>query len=79
MLKAMDHAKHSIKKIESPVLALQATDDKRLSRRGLKFIRRHVTSEKSQVKILPFGSHVLTRGEAKGEVFNRIHDFLEGI
>ncbi len=79
VLKAMDHAKHSIKKIESPVLALQATDDKRLSRRGLKFIRRHVTSEKSQVKILPFGSHVLTRGEAKGEVFNRIHDFLEGI
>jgi carboxylesterase len=76
VLKAMDYAKRTSKKISSPVLALQAGDDKRLSTRGLKFIRRHAEHPQSEIKILPFGSHVLTRGEAKGEVFNRIHSFL---
>lgn len=79
VLKAMDSAKRMTKKIEAPVMALQASDDNRLSRRGLKFVRRHASNEKSEIKILPFGSHVLTRGEAKGEVFNRIHAFLEGL
>lgn len=79
VLKAMDHAKRISKKIEVPVLALQASDDHRLSNRGLKFIRRHATHSNSEVKILPFGSHVLTRGEAKDEVFNRIRTFLEGL
>jgi esterase/lipase len=77
VLKAMDFAKRTTKKIPTPVLALQASDDKRLSNRGLKFIRRHAAHSSSEIKILPFGSHVLTRGEAKGEVFSRIHDFLE--
>jgi esterase/lipase len=77
VLKAMDFAKRSSKKISVPVLALQASDDKRLSNRGLKFIRRHAGHPNSEIKILPHGSHVLTRGEAKGEVFNRIHGFLE--
>ncbi len=79
VLKAMDYAKRSVSKIEAPVLVLQANDDKRLSRRGLKFVRRHSRHQKSEIKILPYGSHVLTRGEAKDEVFNRIHDFLEVI
>lgn len=79
VLKAMDHAKRTSKKIGVPVLALQASDDQRLSNRGLKFIRRHVTNSSSEVKILPFGSHVLTRGQAKDEVFSRIQSFLEGL
>jgi len=77
VLKAMDFAKKTTKKIPIPVLALQAGDDKRLSNRGLKFIRRHAEHPSTEIKILPFGSHVLTRGEAKGEVYNRINGFLE--
>lgn len=77
VLKAMDHARRSLKKITVPVLAMQASDDKRLSNRGLKFIRRHAANPLSEIRILPFGSHVLTRGEAKAEVFNRIQDFIE--
>lgn len=77
VLKAMDHAKKLSKEIKVPVLALQASDDNRLSNRGLKFIRRHAKDSHSEVKILPFGSHVLTRGQAKEEVFTRILSFLK--
>jgi len=77
VLKAMDHAKRLSKEIKVPVLALQANDDNRLSNRGLKFIRRHAKDARSEVKILPFGSHVLTRGPAKDEVFSRILSFLK--
>lgn len=77
VLKAMDYAKKTIKKIEVPILALQARDDKHLSNRGLKYIRRHSTHPRAEITILPFGSHVLTRGRAKEEVFSRIFKFLE--
>ena len=77
VLKAMDFTKRTTKKIPVPVLALQASDDNRLSNRGLKFIRRHAAHPQSEIKILPFGSHILTRGEAKAEVFSRIQSFLE--
>jgi carboxylesterase len=77
VLKAMDYARKSTKKIEVPVLALQARDDKHLSNRGLKFIRRHAANPRTEITILPFGSHVLTRGRAKEEVFDRIFKFLE--
>lgn len=77
VLKAMDYARRSIKNLDVPVLALQARDDRHLSNRGLKFIVRHCKHPKTEVKILPFGTHVLTRGKAKNEVFERIHEFLE--
>lgn len=79
VLKGMDYAKRRVRKIGVPVLSLQATDDRQLSLRGLKFVRRHAGHAKSEVKILPHGSHVLTRGEAKAEVFTRIHEFLDGV
>jgi esterase/lipase len=79
VLKAMDYTRKTTKTISVPVLALQAIDDNRLSNRGLKFIRRHAEHPQSEVKILPAGSHILTRGEAKTEVFNRVHAFLEAL
>ena len=77
VLKAMDYTKRATKSIDVPVLALQASDDNRLSHRGLKFIRRHAGNPQSEITILPHGSHILTRGEAKTEVFNRIQSFLD--
>ena len=77
VLKAMDYTKQHSKRIEAPVLALQARDDKHLSNRGLKFLRRHARHPQTEITILPFGSHVLTRGRAKDEVFNRIYKFLQ--
>ncbi len=77
VLKAMDYAKQHSRNIEIPVLALQARDDKHLSNRGLKFLRRYARHAQTEITILPFGSHVLTRGRAKDEVFDRIHKFLQ--
>jgi len=78
VLKAMDHVKRHTKKMTIPVLTLQAADDKYLSHRGLKFIRRHCTHEKSDARLLPHGTHVLTRGPAKDEIFAAVHEFIEG-
>jgi esterase/lipase len=77
VLKAMDFAKQNSKKLEVPILALQARDDKHLSNRGLKFLRRRASHSRTEITILPFGSHVLTRGQAKTEVFDRIYKFLK--
>ncbi len=76
VMKAMDHAKKTSKKIAVPVLCLQAADDRHLSHRGLKTIRKNAKHRKSEVRVLPHGSHVLTRGQAKDDVFTRIEGFL---
>ena len=75
--KAMDHARRKIKRISCPTLTLQAADDQTLSHRGLKFVRRHCRARSSDSRLLPHGSHALTRGEAKDDVFERVLGFLE--
>jgi esterase/lipase len=77
VLRAMDYVKKNTKKIAVPVLAVQAADDRHLSHRGLKFVRRHCENPASDIKLLPHGSHVLTRGAAKAEVFGHVQAFLE--
>ncbi len=77
VLKAMDHVKKHSNTIKIPVLALQATDDTHLSHRGLKFIKRHIAHPDSDAKLLPHGSHVLTRGAAKSDVFKHVLEFLD--
>jgi carboxylesterase len=76
MLKAMERVRKNPREIDIPALVLQARDDKRLSTRGLKHLRDWLIHPQSEVRLLPYGSHVLTRGEAREEVFNRISDFL---
>jgi carboxylesterase len=76
VLKAMDYVKRHARKIEIPVLALQSADDTHLSHRGLKFVRRHCSHPSADAALLSHGSHVLTRGAAKNDVFGRIHEFL---
>lgn len=75
VVKAMDYARHQIHEIGMPVLAIQATDDRHVSARGLKFIRRHARD--ADVRLLPQGSHVITRGAAKSEVFEAVTTFVE--
>jgi len=77
VIKAMDYTRKKIKRISCPTLALQAADDQQLSHRGIKFVRRHCRARSSESSILPRGSHTLTRGEAKEDVFKRVHEFLE--
>lgn len=77
VLKAMDHVKRRAQNITTPVLALQAADDTHLSHRGLKFIRRHCTHGALEARLLPHGTHVLTRGAAKEDVFAAAHQFIE--
>jgi len=77
VIKAMEYARKSSAPLDKPVLALQASDDRHLSPRGLRFVRRQVRHTDSEVKLLPEGSHVLTRGSAKAEVFEAIAAFVE--
>lgn len=77
VIKAMEHVRKKVKQISCPTLTLQAADDHVLSHRGLKFVRRHCRARSSDSRLLPHGSHVLTRGAAKDDVFKRIHEFLE--
>jgi carboxylesterase len=77
VLKAMEHARKSTREITVPVLALQAADDNRLSPRGLKLVRRMAKNADSDVRMLPEGSHVLTRGAVKTEVFEAVTAFVE--
>lgn len=77
VLKAMDYTRKTAPQIELPLLALQAEDDNRLSPRGLRFVRRHAANTDSEIKLLPEGTHVLTRGPAKNEVFQLVTAFVE--
>lgn len=77
VLKAMEYARKNSRDIETPVLALQASDDNRLSPRGLKLVRRVAKNGESDVRLLTAGSHVLTRGAAKAEVFQAVTAFVE--
>ncbi|NIM20644.1 MAG: hypothetical protein GTO51_10510 [Candidatus Latescibacteria bacterium] len=79
LAKAMEHAREHPAEVRAPMLVLQARDDKRLSTRGLKFLRRLAVHPMSQVRLLPFGSHILTRGKAREEAFERISDFLQAV
>jgi carboxylesterase len=76
VLKAMDYARKTTREIALPVLALQAVDDRHLSARGLKFLRRHARHADAEIQLLEQGSHVLTRGATKEEVFERVTKFV---
>jgi len=77
VLKAMDYARKTARAIDTPVLALQAADDRHLSPRGLKFVRRHAKHKDTEIHLFEQGTHALTRGAAKTEVFDRVTKFVE--
>ena len=75
--KAMERIRRSDPNTQTPVLVLQARDDRVVSNRGLKLIKKWASSGQSEVVLLPHGSHALTRGKAKKEVFERMYDFAQ--
>jgi esterase/lipase len=77
VLKAMDHVRKSGQEIKCPALVLQARDDGVVSSKGLKLIRKWTTHAESEVALLAQGSHAITRGKSKDEVFDRIYRFTE--
>ena len=77
VIQAMEYARKNSAPIDKPLLALQAADDRHLSPRGLRFVKKQARHSDSDVKLLPEGSHVLTRGSAKAEVFETIAAFVE--
>lgn len=79
VVKAMEHLRKSSDKISIPMLVLQARDDHVISTRGLNVMRKWLTHDDSEVVLLPYGSHAITRGKAKKEVFDRIGSFIEKV
>jgi esterase/lipase len=77
VVKAMEFIRKDPKEIASPTLVLQALDDHALSTKGLNLMRKWVTHADSEVVVLPTGTHALTRGSAKEQVFERVYDFTE--
>jgi carboxylesterase len=75
--KAMDHARKVVKEIKTPTLVLQARDDHVVSNRGLNTVSKRMANSVSEIVLLPSGSHAITRGKAKEEVFARIHSFTQ--
>jgi alpha-beta hydrolase superfamily lysophospholipase len=75
VLGAAELLRQTTKEIACPTLVLQARDDQMLSTRGLKLLRKWLTHADSEVVLLPHGSHALTRGKTKEEVFDRIFKF----
>jgi alpha-beta hydrolase superfamily lysophospholipase len=73
----MDHARKQTRELKLPVLALQAADDRHLSPRGLKFLRRRAGHKDSDFRLLADGSHAIMRGAAKAEVFEAVAGFVE--
>ena len=78
-VKAMDYLRKSTKEINAPTLVLQARDDHLISTRGLNSLRKWLKDDTSEVVLLPHGSHAITRGKAKEEVFDRIYNFTQAI
>ena len=78
-VKAMDYIRKTTKQIETPALAVQAKDDGVLSSKGLKFLKKKSTDSNSAAFLLDEGSHALTRGSAKEEVFERTFEFARQI
>jgi len=79
IVKAMEHVRKTTEEISTPTLVLQALDDRTLSPKGLKLLRKWVTHKESEVALMPFGTHALTRGKAKEEVFERVYSFAENL
>ncbi len=78
-VKAMDHIRTSVKQIKTPTIVLQARDDHLISTRGLNTLRKWLSEDESEVVLLPYGSHAITRGKAKEEVFDRIYEFTQKV
>ncbi|MCZ6765630.1 MAG: hypothetical protein O7D32_01725 [bacterium] len=74
--KAMERVRVRKTKVTTPMLALQARNDNVVSGKGLKFLRRIVMNEKTEIVLLPDGAHALTRGNVRNDVFERVYGFL---
>jgi carboxylesterase len=79
VVKATEHVRKTTTEISSPTLVLQARDDRVLSTKGLKLLRKWVTHADSEVVLLPYGAHALTRSKTKEEVFERVFKFTEHV
>lgn len=77
MFRATQLIRQTPQEIQSPALVLQALDDKVVSTKGLKLLRKWLTNPESEVVLLPQGSHALTRGKSRDEVFERAIRFTE--
>jgi len=79
VVKAMEHVRETTTEISPPTLVLQARDDRVLATKGLKLLRKWVTHADSEVVLLPYGAHALTRSKTKEEVFERVFKFVEHV
>lgn len=77
VIKAMEHVRKNTTEVKTPTLVMQARDDHLISPRGLKVLKKWLKSENSDVIQLNDGSHALTRGVAKDEIFERTFEFIQ--
>lgn len=66
----------AIPHIESPILIIQGTKDRRVSKKSPYQIYDKVKSKHKELLILPEEQHMILNGKYKKGIFNKVHDFV---
>jgi len=66
----------AIKEIENPLLIVQGTADRRVSKKSPYQIYDKVKSKHKELLVLPGEQHVILKGKYKNQIFHKIHQFV---
>ncbi|GAG22293.1 unnamed protein product [marine sediment metagenome] len=76
IVKFVKETKGIMDKIDDPILIIQGTKDRRVSKRSPYLIYNKVKSQHKELLILPGEEHIILKGNYKYQIFNKIHEFV---
>lgn len=78
-LKLLHQTKLLLTKVNCPTLMIQAEDDDTVKRKSVKYIYRHLSSEKKMVKYFSKGGHAILQSSQVKQVISCIDDFIDAL
>ncbi len=75
-VKLIKETHQAISEVESPILIIQGTADRRVSNDSPYQIYEQVRSKDKSIMILPGEQHVVLKGKYKNQVFDKIYEFI---
>ncbi|MBM3199873.1 hypothetical protein FJZ53_02960 [Candidatus Woesearchaeota archaeon] len=76
LIKLIKETHLAIKGVESPIIIVQGTADRRVSNDSPFQIYKQVKSKERKIMLLPGEQHILLKGKYKKQVFNRLYEFI---
>ncbi|MDP2909220.1 MAG: alpha/beta hydrolase [Nanoarchaeota archaeon] len=76
LIKLIKETHEAIKEVKSPILIIQGTADRRVSKDSPYQIHNQVRSKDKAMMILPGEQHIVLKGKYKNQVFDRIYEFI---